>query len=85
MAEKKVAWKKSGGKSKCKFKQTLYKNDNKMKSTKLYEKQSGQEVRKMWKKGKSSKGKGTKQTLFKKGSKKIGKSGNKKISGPVAW
>ena len=39
----------------------------------------------MWKKGKSSKGKGTKQTLFKKGSKKIGKSGNKKISGPVAW
>ena len=40
MAEKKVAWKKSGGKSKGKFKQTLYKNDNKMKSTKLYEKQS---------------------------------------------
>ena len=40
----------------------------------------------MWKKGKSSKGSGTKQTLFKEGSKKIGKSGKgKKISGPVAW
>jgi|TARA_R100001530_G_scaffold123577_1_gene91535 hypothetical protein len=40
----------------------------------------------MWKKGKG-KSKSPKQSLFKKGGKKVGKSdkGSKKISGPVAW
>ena len=73
----------SKGKSKGKFKQTLYK-DEKKKSVKLYEKQNWWGENYVEKrKGKS---KSPKQSLFKKGGKKVGKSDKgKKISGPVAW